>query len=182
MGNRLVLALVAAVAIVAVGGIGFATFTTSAYIGGSGTAGTVVLEWSGATATFCSGGYNTYSTGYGSFVNPDDTLYLAAGALAPGDYCTFMAYLNNAGSLPLTVTGGGVSALSGSGCPVIYYGDNINGGGGAGSPFGTYASSSPGISPSGSFTFYASIGLGASAGDAYQGTGCTFTVTFTGST
>ncbi len=173
MGNRLVLALVAAVAIVAVGGIGFAAFTSNAYIGASGSAGNIQLTWSNPATIYCSGYYNTYSAavGPGYVTYPGDTLYLTDGALAPGDYCTFTASLNNIGTVPLTVTGGGLSSIS-SGCSEFVYGDNINGG-----SLG-YSASAPGIGPSGSFAFQASIGLSSSA--ATQSASCTFSVTFTG--
>ena len=185
MGSRMVLAMVAAIAIVAVGGIGFAAFTTTATVSGNGSAGSVQLTWTAGAATFCSESVNTYtdvvSTGYVYY--PGDTLILSAGNLAPGDYCTFSATINNVGSLPVTVTGAAPTGFSGAACSAIYYGDSISGGGGAGSPFGTYSTSSPTVAAYGGTTsFTASIGLGSGAGNSYEGTGCSFTVTLTGST
>jgi hypothetical protein len=187
MGSRLVLALVAAVAIVAVGGIGFAAFTANAYINGTAGAGNVQLAW-------CNPGYASCAAYYGATgpttyfasdpgvnicptptvitsVTTEDTLVLSATNLAPGDYCTFTASLDNVGTLPVSVSGNGAYGGAGSGCGDVEYGDNINGG------FG-YSSSSPGINVGGSFGFVASIGL--SSGATAQSESCTFDVSFTG--
>jgi hypothetical protein len=187
MGSRLVLVMVAAVAIVAVGGIGYAAFTSTAYINGNIGAGTVQLAWCNPDYASCAAYFGavapatSYETDPG--VNncptpnvietntPEDTLVLSATNLAPGDYCTFTASLENTGNLPVSVTGTGPYNGAGS-CGDLVYGDNINGG-----DLG-YTPSSPSISVGGSFGFQASLGLSSSAST--QSETCTFDVSFTG--
>jgi hypothetical protein len=114
----------------AVTGIGFAAFTSGAFIGASGTAGTVgPLTWGSVVGTGKGGpGASYVSCGYsiGTKVNTSDLLTITAGPLAPGDYCTFAATLYNAGSLP-ALPSEAIGATSGSAavCHYLEYSDNI---------------------------------------------------------
>jgi len=94
-----------ALSLLAVTGIGYAAFTSSAYITGNATAGTIgPLSWNlGATA--CTSSYNTASFAGSS----GNSLVISAGNLGPGDYCTFQVSLSNAGSLPGTLSFPGAS-------------------------------------------------------------------------
>jgi len=175
MGNRKLLALAAIVAVVAVGGIGFAAFTSSAYINATGTAGQFQLYWSGAgTATGSAPTYNVCSDYITSNPNASDTLVVSASALAPGDSCTYSdLQLNVYGNLPGSVSPE-VTTAYGSGCGVMSFHDNFGY-----EQYGVPLAPLP-ISPSSPITYSATLTLFSGLGNTYQGAGCTFVVTFSG--
>ncbi|MGC2288516.1 MAG: hypothetical protein WA688_01485 [Thermoplasmata archaeon] len=184
MGQRWVMGLVAVVAIVAIGGIGFAAFSTSAYISASAAAGTFgPLYWSGAATPTGSEAFDACSSSIGTTTNTSDTFDLTAGNLAPGDYCSFSATLNNGGSIPASVYAE-VSSYTGAGCPVTTLFDSLTGPVQPGETTGTFAGPIL-IGAYGSVPYSAelaltttNLGLPSGVGNADQGVTCTFTVTF----
>ena len=179
MRRQWVMGMVAVVALVAVGGIGFAAFSTSAYLNGAASAGTLgPLTWSNLGTTTTSSAYVTCTVVTGTQTNTSDTLVVTVGNLAPGDLCQFSGDLNNGGSIPANVyslvtcydqtTGG---------CTVTSLYDNFAPAG-AGESYGiqygpiTISSGSP-------LAYSGTVQLTPGLGNAYQGATCTFTVTFT---
>lgn len=175
MGKRWIMGLVAVVAVVAVGGIGFAAFTTSAYINANASAGTLNLYWTlPESPVTCSQSYNEPSYSVTSFVNGSDTLNIAANNLAPGDYCTFYATLNDGGSLPANVYDG-ITALGGS-C-TWFYEDNF--GSHSAPPVPETPLGPLPISPSSPINYGAYLGMVSGQGNGCQGATLSFTVTVT---
>ncbi len=123
MGNRWLVAVAAIVAVVAVGGVGFATFTATAYLNGSGQAGTIGLAWGTDPGTAGSSYYVTCTATVITTSASDDTLNVVADNLAPGDYCAVSDTLMDTGSLP-----GGVytqvTSVTETGCTTWYAADN----------------------------------------------------------
>lgn len=186
MGNRLLIAMVAAVAIVAVGGIGFAAFTSSVTVNGSATVGTITLE-------FASNPYGTGSSTpsgatctVGSYVGTVTTISIAASNLEPGQYCTFSLTVTNAGSLPAISESSSFSATSGTYCSTsgqincIWVQDNLA------SPInsetGTYTGSGTTTIPASGGTFTYTIYTTLPSGSTDQTTSLGFTISLTGST
>ncbi len=176
---RLVLLGVVLATTVATFGVGFAAFTSSAYVNGQGTAGTLgPLTW-GTGPTYGGFGSAQCSATVGETNSPSDTIYLTAGNLAPSSFCSYGDDLYNAGSLPANVTEQ-VTSASGTLCAVLYYEDpmfdpaTLIGSGGQVSP--NYL-----IVPADSYVpWEGTIYLSADAGNAYQGTSCAFQITLTG--
>jgi hypothetical protein len=159
--------------VVAVSGIGFAAFTSSAYINGSAAAGTFYLYWSNPGASG-SQPYNVCPVGtITSTSNESDTLVISASNLAPGDYCTFTATLNDGGSLPGQVWDS-ITSLSAS-C-WWFYSDNF--GGHAAPPLPEPLRGPIGISPSSPIAYSANLGLNGGQTNGCQGATLSFTLTF----
>ena len=170
MQNRKVLAIAAIVAVVAVGGIGFAAFTSSAYINGSGAAGSFgPLTWTAGTGTAGGPGAVTaactdsVSSGYVN--NPGDTLELGASNLAPGGSCSFTATLTNTGSLPGSIFAGTPTMTGGNDCGDFTY-------------TGAFGGAVIGAS-GGTMVYTSTLTLSSSA--SIQDGSCTFSVTVSGS-
>jgi hypothetical protein len=172
------LGLATLIAVVAVGGIGFAQFTTSAYLSGNASAGTLgPLTWSNVGETTLSSTYVTCTVTIGTTTNTSDTLEVTVGNLAPGDYCMFSADLNNGGSIPANVYAE-VTCYTQTlgGCTQTSLYDNFAPSG-AGESYNviygpiTVTSSTP-------LAYSGEIQLSPGIGNAYQGATCVFTVTF----
>lgn len=177
MGKRWMIGLVAVVAVVAIGGIGFAAFSTAAYISGSTSAGTFgPLTWSGLVS-------NCTTASVTQTVNASDTLTLGDKNMAPDNYCSFSASLNNAGSIPANVYGE-VTAASGGLCQYTTLFDTLSGPVQPGETTGIFMG--PITVPAGGSVAYsgefdlttANFGLPSGVGNSAQGLSCTFTVTF----
>ena len=171
--------LVTLAALLAVG-TGFAAFTSSAYIQGTGAAGTLgPLVWGPSPAY---GGFATNdicAADRGTTSSAGDTLFLTAGNLAPGDICSYGDSLNNLGSLPATVSER-ITSASGGLCAVLAFGDNffspsvVIGAGGQ-------TSALTHVVPAGSYIQWAGfIHLLPTAGSGHLGQTCSFQVTLTG--
>ncbi len=114
------------VAVLATVGTGFAAFTTSAYIDGGARAGTFgPLVWGSQPAY---GGFEPNDVCYASLGPathfPDDTLYLTASVLLPGDICSYGDTLTNLGSIPANVSEQ-ITSVSGILCGMTVFGDNF---------------------------------------------------------
>jgi hypothetical protein len=169
-----------AVAVLVTAGTGFAAFTSTAYVGGSARTGNLgPLTWglSPAYGGFAPNDVCTAVTG--TTTNPDDTLFLTADYLLPGDICSYGDSLSNAGSLPAGVTEQ-ITSASGPLCAVLVFGDNFF------SPSVTIGSGgqtstlSHVVPATGSIQWEGFIHLPSSAGSSYEGTSCNFVVTLTG--
>jgi hypothetical protein len=177
MGTKWVIGVVAVVAMFAVGGIGFAAFTSSAYINGSATAGTLgPLYWTHGDPTG-SESFDHCSAVIGTTFNSSDTLNFGASNLAPGDYCSYQAHLHNAGSIPANVYAE-VTSTSGSFCGYTTLYDTFAGWSQPGETYGTSYGPLT-ISAGGALFYQAQMGFIPPAGNEWQGQTCTFTVTFT---
>lgn len=179
--TKVALAALAVLAVCFTAGTGFAAFTSSAYVNGQGQAGTEgPLVW-GSEPAF--GGYaaNDVCNAVRTTTNsPGDTLVLTAGNLAPGDLCSYGDSLKNLGSLPAHAHEKVTSATGGL-CAVLTFGDNffspsivVGSGGQTGAVTHT-------LSAGGHIQWAGFIELASGAGNAYQGSSCTFVVTVTGS-
>jgi len=172
MGKRWLAGLVVVVAIAAVGGIGFAAFTTSAFIKGNASAGTLgPLYWSDVSG--CSASTSTTNNG-------SDTLVITALNMAPGDSCTVTGTLNNGGSLPANVYSEVTCVNPAEDCLVFTYWDSFspypNGYDVSGGPFGPLA-----VPAEGSIPYTGTLGLPSGLGNEYQGITCQFEITLTAS-
>lgn len=174
MGRRWALGLVTVAVVLAASGIGFAAFTSSAYINGSGTAGTFYLYWSSPGASG-SASYNICPVGViSTTTNTSDTLTISASNLAPGDYCTFTADLNDGGSLPGQVWD---QITSVSGACYWFYIDNF--GGHNAPPVPEPLKGPLSITPTSPIAYSAEFGLHSNQGNGCQGASVYFTVSFT---
>ncbi len=176
MGKRWILGLVAVVAVIAVGGIGFASFTTSAYIDAQAQAGTLgPLYWSNTATPSGTESFDVCTNFITTTLNMSDTLNFTAGNLAPGDSCTFSAYLNNGGSIPAAIS---ITSTkdSGAGCFVTYTYDSWFGYESYGETHGTVTI--PGLS---SQVYTVTEGLISGIGNSDQGVYCNIVLTFSAS-
>jgi hypothetical protein len=175
------LGLATLIAVVAVGGIGFAQFTTSAYLNGNASAGTLgPLTWSNVDTPQSTASYVTCTVTIGTTTNTSDTLEVTATNLAPGVTCTFTADLNNGGSIPANVYSQVVCTIPAGACynyfsywdtfsPQLNNGYDVSGG-----PFGpiTVVSGTP-------LAYTGTVGMFPGLGNEAQGTTCQFVITFT---
>ena len=162
-----------AISLLALTGVGFATFTSSIYVNGSASAGTLVLGFTtpatpGATSN---GGSCTFSGTGGSTT-------LTVSNLAPGDICTATITVANSGSLPSASETTSLSGLTnvctspGTNCFYVY--DNL------GLQSWTGANGAGGTVPvSGSFVYSVSVQL--APGSTVQSESGSFTITLMGS-
>ncbi len=169
-----------AVAVLAMAGTGFAAFTATAYLNGSGSAGTVgPLVWgpNPSPAGFAPNDVCTVERTSTSL--PGDTLDLVAGNLAPGDVCAYGDSLTNEGSLPASTTEQ-ITLASGGLCGYLIFADNfftpsvVVGAG------GQTATLSHVIAAGGNIQWAGFISLSSSAGPSVMGESCDFMVTVTG--
>jgi hypothetical protein len=173
MGNRLVLAMVAAVAIVAVGGIGFAAFTANAYVNGTATGGLAEIHFSGSATVYAYGSYVSCGTpsfsSYGDPLSDDNVMTVAGTGFSPGDYCQYSETGVNGGSV-------GVNVASAFG------GQSISGGSGCGTNEWTLSDNGPwdSVGPGGTFTVTVTVELNSNAGNECQSATLSFTDTLTG--
>jgi len=171
--------IAAIVAVVAVGGIGFAAFSTTAYIHGSSSAGTLgPLTWSNLGTPSGTNSYDQCSVSTGTKLPWSATLNLSAQNLAPGDQCTFSADLNNGGSIPANVWATVTCVSPAASCLLFTYWDNAfglppNGYDVSGGPFGpvTIVQGTP-------LAYVGTLGLESGLGNQYQGITCDFVITF----
>jgi hypothetical protein len=169
-----------AVAILVTAGTGFAAFTSSSYLNGSTTAGTLgPLIWGPSPTNSESAPSLGCGATVGKTVIAGDTLQLTATNLDPDEECTYEDTINNMGSLPATATEQ-VTYASGTLCAVLVFQDNffspattIGTGGQTGATTNTI--------PTGpAFVWGGDIRLAESVSNTYQDTSCSFTVTLTG--
>ncbi len=180
MVKRSLLTIGVIVAVVGMSGVGFASFATSAFLNGSATAGTLgPLTWSNLGTPTMSNSYVTCSVSTSQTHNASDTLVVTVGNLAPGDYCMFTGTLSNAGSIPANVYSEVTCySQSGSGCTVTSLYDNFAPAPGAGESYGvTYGPIT--VTNGAPLAYSGEVQLTSGIGNAYQGSVCTFTVTFT---
>lgn len=164
--------IVAVVAVVAVGGIGFSAFTSSAYVNGSGSAGTLGPLYFTHVKDVDGPGESCLSTITTTY-NQSDTLNVYASNLAPGAYCNYYEVLHNAGSLGAEVYA--TLTCDSSYCPGFWYADNF-----ATEGYSTYSAYGPlYIGPGGAISYTGELGLEPTDGNAYQGVTCWFTITIT---
>ncbi len=172
MGNRLVLAMVAAVAIVAVGGIGFAAFTANAYVNGTATGGIAEIHFNGSPVVSSYGSYVACgSASFSSYQDPlsdDNVMTVAPTGFAPTDWCEFSEQAVNGGSVGVNVASsfGSESISGGNGCTVGEWTLSDNG------PW-------TGVAPGGTFTVSVTVYLG-NAGNECQGATLSFQDTLVG--
>lgn len=186
MGQRWVMGLVAVVAAVAIGGIGFAAFTTTAYIGGNAAAGTLgPLTWTSDSTPVGSESFDVCSQAITTTSVTSDTYVITATNLAPGDYCSYWATLNNGGSIPANVYAE-LTYYTGAACDVTTLFDSLTGpiqpGETYGTTYGPITVPAYGSIPYSAELALTTANLGQSpsgVGNGAQGEGCSFTVTFT---
>ncbi|MGC2288515.1 MAG: hypothetical protein WA688_01480 [Thermoplasmata archaeon] len=169
-----------AVALLVTAGTGFAAFTSSAYVNGTATAGTLgPLVWGTSPTQSESAASVVCGATLGSTLVSGDTLVLTAGNLAPGQECSYADTIDNMGSLPAAATEQ-VTYASGTLCAVLVYQDTFFsppttiGTGGQTGPMSNI------VPPGPAFVWGGDIRLSGSASNAYQDTSCSFTVTLTG--
>ncbi|MGD1100151.1 MAG: hypothetical protein ABR888_07430 [Thermoplasmata archaeon] len=170
-----------AVAVLATAGTGFAAFTSSAFVNGSASAGTLgPMAWGSEPASAGLSSYSSCLATVSTTSSPSDTLDLVAGNLAPGDLCSFGDSLHNAGSLP-ALASETITSTSGDLCAVTVFSDSFFTPStlvGAGGETGALAHTVPAGS---SIQWAGFIQLSPTAGNAYSDTSCGFSITLTGS-
>jgi hypothetical protein len=169
------------VAVLTMVGTGYAAFSTSGYLRGSASAGTIgPLTWGAGPTSTGYGSNDVCNAVVGTTNVAGDTLFITADKLLPGDYCTFGDTLTlSGGSLPANTTAV-VTSSSGGLCAVLHYGDSffshsivLGSGGQVGNVWHV-------IQPGHSMNWAGTISLPGNTGNAYQGLGCSFVVTLTG--
>ncbi len=170
------------VAVLATVGTGFAAFTTAAYVDGGARAGTLgPLVWGPDPAY---GGFEPNDVCFASLGPathlPDDTLYLTADTLLPGDICSYGDTLTNLGSIPATVSEQ-VTSVSGALCGVLVFGDNFFSPAVTIGEGGQTSAETHVVPATGSIQWAGFIHLLPSASNLGAGENCTFVVTLTGS-
>lgn len=169
-------------AILVTAGTGFAAFSSSAYVNGSASAGSLgPLVWGASPTNSLSAPGITCADSVTTTSTTDDTLLLSAGNLAPGEECTYADTLSNLGTLPATATEQ-VTSASGALCAVLIFQDNffsppttIGTGGQTGTTTNTISPT-----PGPVLVWGGDIRLSATAGNVYSLTTCTFLITLTG--
>jgi hypothetical protein len=157
MGNRLVLAMVAAVVLVAVGGIGFAAFTATATVNGTATGGTAELYWSGSPAVYTSGYVMGCAPSFSG--SPATVMTLAPTGFAPGDYCQVYETLVNGGNVGVTLSSAPtITGISGgSGCTTGEWTISDNSG------------AAPALAPGNTYSFEVTVSLNSGVTNECQG-------------
>ena len=177
---RWVAAALIGVTILAAGGTGFAAFTTSAFVNGSASAGTLgPLTWGDSPVSSWSASNDVCSASVGTTDSSGDTLILSATNLAPGDYCGFADTLYNAGSLPAAATES-ITSASGGLCSQVQFGDVFFSPSvtiGAGGQTGAQSKTLPADS---AIIWEGTIAFSSSASNAFEDSSCSFQATLTG--
>jgi len=155
-----------AVGVLAASGLGFAAFTATATSTITGTGGTLSMSWSNAATTSSAGTiYDaTYVTCTAAIGGSGSQLTVAAGNLAPGDWCDVTATLTNTGSVAATVT----STMTSSGATGCF-------------EFAQFSISPAHLAPGGTYSYEAAIELGDHAGNSCQAESATWVTTLTAS-
>lgn len=178
MINRTMMYAIIGISLFAVSGIAYAAFTSSIYINGNASAGTMTLQWNGSGFT---NGAGTYSTCDWSS-NTGTSVTLTVSNLSPGDSCTAYAYVTDTGSLPATSASSSLSSptnvcnyIGATNCFYVYDSMGLNSETGSSGS----ASGNPLIAPSGNYGYSITVAL--PSGSTIQSLSGSFTITITGS-